>query len=177
MKEFFFKVIGYKKRYRFMSLIRYIQYFLFQRLLGINYNTPWPVHFSSMVSHPMRIKFKKELIPLGYSPGCYIQARNGIEIGSNVIIAPGVKIISSNHEMYDYVKYTKNKPIVIQDNCWLGANCVILPGIELGEHIIVAAGSIVTHSFKNSNCVIGGVPARVIKKIDIYKGKSFYEKQ
>jgi acetyltransferase-like isoleucine patch superfamily enzyme len=173
MKEIIFMFFGYKQEYRFMKFIKYLQYRIFQKVFGINYKVPWPVHWSSIVTHSKNIKFNKELIPLGYSPGCYIQARNGIVIGSNVLIASGVKIISSNHELIDYTKYTKNKPIIIGDNCWIGANCVILPGVELGEHTIVAAGSVESKSFPRGNCIIGGIPAKKIKDIEPYIGENF----
>jgi acetyltransferase-like isoleucine patch superfamily enzyme len=53
----------------------------------------------------------------------------------------------------------------------LGANVVVLPGIKLAEHTIVAAGAVVTKSFLDGDCVIAGVPAKVVKKIDSYKGQ------
>jgi len=176
MKKVIYKLFGYKKEYHFMSFIRYLQYAFFQRIIGINFNTHWPVHFSSMVSHPKNIKFSSEIIPLGYSPGCYIQARNGIIVGSNVIIASGVKIISSNHDIEDFNMYTKNKPIIIGNNCWIGVNAVILPEVTLADHTIVAAGAVVTKSFMEPNWIIGGVPARKLKKINDYTGENFYEK-
>jgi len=54
-------------------------------------------------------------------------------------------------------------PIKIGKNCWLGANSVILPGVELGDNVIVAAGAVVTKSFSN-NLVIGGVPAKILSE-------------
>lgn len=103
----------------------------------------------------------------GRSPGCYIQASSGIIFGDNVTIAPGVKIISSNHDFCDYRKHIEAEPIRICDNCWLGTNCVILPSVQLGEHVIVGAGAAVTKSFPD-NCLIGGVPAKLIKQIEPY---------
>ena len=87
------------------------------------------------------------------------------------MVGPGVKIISANHNILDFSKYDKCKPIIIGDQCWLGSNCVILPEVELGNHVIVGAGAVVTKSFP-ANCVIGGVPARIIKKIEPYCGDS-----
>ncbi|WP_319509094.1 acyltransferase [uncultured Methanolobus sp.] len=156
---------------QYIGMKNIITYFFFQRLLRINSHVPWPVHFSSIVKCPENIKMKYWRPYLGYSPGCYIQAMNGIEIGVNVRIGPGIKIISANHDIYNFDKHTRDSPIIIGDNCWIGANAVILPGVKLGNHVIVGAGSVVTKSF-SSNCIIGGVPAKLIKQIDDYSVKS-----
>lgn len=104
--------------------------------------------------------------------GCHIDGRNGIIFGRNVWIGPRVSVISMNHDPNDYHSYIDNGPIVIGDNCWLGANSVILPDVKLGEHTVVAAGAVVTKSFKEGNQVLAGVPACVVKKLDEYKVKS-----
>jgi len=70
--------------------------------------------------------------------------------------------------MYNFSLHVPENPIKIGKNCWIGANAVILPGVELAEHTIVAAGAVVTKSFLEGDCVIGGVPAKVIKKIGEY---------
>lgn len=145
-------------------------YYLFQRVFRVNAHVPWPVHWSSVVKNPERITRKcpdKAPFP-GYMPGCYIQAVNGIHIGANVRMGPGLKIVSANHDVYDYAHHEKSGPIVIEDNCWLAANAVILPGVHLGEHTVVAAGSVVTKSFPAGNQVLAGVPAAVIKKLEDY---------
>ena len=67
--------------------------------------------------------------------------------------------------------YINNGPIIIGNNCWIGTNAILLPGVELGEHVIVAAGSVVTKSFKESNIVIGGNPAKILKSIPPYFSK------
>jgi len=107
----------------------------------------------------------------GFMPGCYIQATNGIEIGKNSIIGPGVKIISSNHDIYNFNIHLSENPIKIGSDCWIGANSVILPGVNLADHIIVAAGAVVTKSFPEGDCIIAGVPAKLIKKIEGYQTK------
>ncbi|MBE9481798.1 MAG: acyltransferase [Bacteroidetes bacterium] len=159
------------RQMNYIGLKNMVIYFIFQRILRINSHVPWPVHFSSVVIHPNKIKRNYWRPYLGYMPGCYIQAINGIEIGKNLRTGPGIKIISSNHDINNFDKHTTNKPIKIGDNCWIGANAIILPGVELRDHVIVGAGSVVTKSFP-SNCVIGGVPAKIIKKIDDYSGNS-----
>lgn len=145
-----------------------IQYFLFQRILRINSHVPWPVHFTSIVTSPERIELDMPTSIPGFMPGCYIQATNGIEIGKNSIIGPGTKIISANHDMYNFNLHDPENPIKIGKRCWIGANVVILPGVELADHTIVAAGAVVTKSFLEGDCIIGGVPAKVIKKIKKY---------
>lgn len=89
-----------------------------------------------------------------------------IHFGKKVAIASGVKIISRNHDLYDVWKHTDFKDVYIGDYCWIGANAVVLPGVTLGPHTIVGAGSIVTKSFPEGYCVIVGNPARLIKKLD-----------
>ncbi|WP_327573392.1 acyltransferase [Roseateles sp.] len=102
----------------------------------------------------------------GLMPGCYIQGSNGIEIGDYTQIAAGVKIISANHLLTDIRAHLKTRPIRIGKYCWLGANSVILPGVELGTYTIVGAGAIVTKSFPEGYCVIAGNPARIIKDLN-----------
>ena len=151
------------------SLFHYI---LFQKVIGINRSVPWPVHWSSIVSFPERISRKHWRPFPGFLPGSYIQAKNGIEIGRNVRLGPGIKIISASHSLSDYDIHDDSSPIVIGDNCWIAANAIILPGVRLGDHTVVAAGAVVNKSFETGNCVIGGVPAKKIKDIEKYTGNT-----
>jgi acetyltransferase-like isoleucine patch superfamily enzyme len=104
------------------------------------------------------------LASFAISGGCYFQALNGIKLGKNFLFAPGVKLISANHDFSNHNHSIKENPIIIGDNVWLGANVIILPGVELGNNCIVGAGSVVTKSFKKDNLVIAGNPARIIKE-------------
>lgn len=140
--------------------------FFIQKLLGVNRSVPWPVHWSSKIIAPKKIKSGTRCPGLSF--GCHIDGRNGICFGENVWIGPKVSIISQNHNVNNYNKWDKASPIVIGDNCWLGNNATILPSVELGAHTIVAAGAVVTKSFTQGNIIIGGVPARVIKELDNY---------
>ena len=56
------------------------------------------------------------------------------------------------------------KPIVIEDDVWIGANAVILPGVTIGKHVVVAAGAVVTKDVPD-NCIVGGVPAKMMKSL------------
>lgn len=137
-----------------------------QKILRINAHVPWPVHFTSKVISPSKITFGSRTP--GLSNGCHIDGRNGIAFGENVWVGPKVSIISMNHDVNNYYKYSQCEPISIGKNSWLGANSIILPGVKLGDHTIVAAGAIVTKSFPEGNQVLAGIPAKVIKKLEDY---------
>ena len=59
------------------------------------------------------------------------------------------------------------RDVIIGEKCWIGMNCVVLPGVTLGDHTIVGAGAVVTKSFKDGYCVIAGNPAKKIKDIEV----------
>lgn len=159
-----------RMQYRCTSRKDVVLYFFMQQVLRINSHVPWLVHWSSTVTSVERIQLRTHPPFPGYAPGQYIQATNGIHFGSNVIMAPGVKLISSNHDPNDFAQHLPCDPIVIGSNCWIGANAVILPGVRLGDHVIVGAGAVVTKSFPG-NCVIAGVPARAVKQLSDYAGR------
>lgn len=124
----------------------------------------WPVHKNSEVTHPSRI-FVGINSNAGTRPGCYLQGNGGIYIGNYVHFASNIGIISGNHDLYNQMVHV-NKEVRIGDYTWIGMNVVILPGVLLGPRTIVAAGSVVTKSFPDGYCVIGGNPARLIKELD-----------
>jgi acetyltransferase-like isoleucine patch superfamily enzyme len=61
------------------------------------------------------------------------------------------------------------RPVVIGDDVWIGANAVILPGVTIGRHVVVAAGAVVTQDVPDS-CVVAGIPAKVVKKLEGVRG-------
>lgn len=91
-------------------------------------------------------------------------------IGDNVMISPEVMILTGNHDFSDKNKLLIEqkiitKPVKIGNDVWIGARALILPGVEVGERSIIAAGSIVTKDIP-SNVIVGGNPARIIKNLD-----------
>jgi acetyltransferase-like isoleucine patch superfamily enzyme len=124
----------------------------------------WPIHKTSTVVHPYNIYCGIETSP-GYSAGNYIQALGKLHVGDYTQIAPNVGIITANHDLYDNNKYLI-KDVHIGKYCWIGMGAVILPGVQLGDYTIVAAGAIVTKSFSEGYCVIGGNPAKLIKPLE-----------
>ena len=141
-----------------------IKTLVLQKILGFNRTAYWPVHHSSLVTNPRNILIGKGTAP-GLSPGCYIQGIGKITIGDYSIIGPNVGIISANHDVFDYRKHTIGS-VIMGNYCWIGMNSVILPNVILGDHTIVAAGSIVNKSFPNGYIILAGNPARVVKELD-----------
>lgn len=122
------------------------------------------VHFTSTVTHPDRINIGRGVCTyFASSAGCYFSGINGIDIGDDTMFAPGVKVISANHTLGNLGEHDADPPIRIGRRCWLGANCVILPGVVLGDQTVVAAGAVVTKSYPSGGVVLAGVPARPIK--------------
>lgn len=137
--------------------------FIFQGILRQNADCPWSVHYTSQVVCPHKIKIGHGVErSLMLSANCYIQGGNGVEMGDGTLFGPGVRIISANHDLDNMKKWLPDKPIRIGNNCWLGANAVILPGVKLGDNVIVGAGAVVTKSFP-SNVMLAGNPAKKIK--------------
>lgn len=140
--------------------------FLFQRVLRRHSKLDFNVNFTSTIFES-NIEYNNDISTLAsfaISGHCYFQAINGIKLGKNFLFAPGVKLISADHDFKNHANAIKEKPIIIGDNVWLGANVIILPGVEIGNDCVVGAGSVVTKSFKEENLVIAGNPARIIKK-------------
>lgn len=152
----------------YYSVKKMFMVFFMQKIIGINRQVPWPVHYTSFIKGFDKIKKKSAKNP-GGAPGCYIDGRCGIIIEENVWVGPNVSIISQNHSLTKYTDYIDGKPIIIGKNSLLTTGCIILPEVELGEHTIVAAGTVVTKSFPGKNQVLAGNPAKVIKIVDDYK--------
>lgn len=89
-------------------------------------------------------------------------------IGKNCMIAPQVGIYTATHPIKASERYLGlelGMPVTIGDDCWIGGNAIINPGVTLGDNVVVASGSVVTKSFGN-NLIIGGNPARILKTIE-----------
>ena len=90
-------------------------------------------------------------------------------IGSHVNLAQGITITALNHNFENSKKRideqgVSTSAVVIEDDIWIGANAVILPGVTIGHHSVVAAGAVVTKDVP-PHSLVAGVPAKVIKQI------------
>lgn len=139
---------------------------LARMFLNVNRGVPFPVSPFINIVNPDNIFFDSDDLNNFQGIGKYFQALSGgkIYIGKGSWIANNVGIITSNHNPADLNNHQEGKNVVLGENCWIGMNSMILPGVNLGPNTIVGAGSIVTKSFLDGNVVIAGNPAKVIKK-------------
>uniref|UniRef100_UPI00263397E1 acyltransferase n=1 Tax=uncultured Flavobacterium sp. TaxID=165435 RepID=UPI00263397E1 len=103
-------------------------------------------------------------------PMCYIDGAGEIEIGNDVSIAHSSSILSTNHTWNDVtvpIKYNKEtfSKVTIENDVWIGCGCRILAGVTLHQRSVIAAGAVVTTNVE-SHSVYGGIPAKLIKKIN-----------
>ncbi|HVW13438.1 MAG TPA: DapH/DapD/GlmU-related protein [Mucilaginibacter sp.] len=101
---------------------------------------------------------------------CSFLDLGGITIEDDVQIAPRVNITSENHPLEPSNRRSLDlKAVVIKRNAWIGTGAIILPGVTVGENAVVAAGAVVNKDVP-ANTVVAGVPAKVIKTIDLRAG-------
>jgi acetyltransferase-like isoleucine patch superfamily enzyme len=166
----FFKFI-YKTR-DYQGYVNF-EFWFKQKVLnwGGNKTAYWPVHWTSKVYDVENILIGIDAYP-GLMGGCYITGRGGLTIGDYTQIAPNVVIVTANHDIYDSRKHIL-LPVKIGKYCWIGAGAKIMPGVELGDWTIVGAGAVVTRSFPEGYCLLGGAPAKKIKELEKEKCVEF----
>ncbi len=101
--------------------------------------------------------------------GAELDISDSLTLGNQVLVAPGCFITDHHHKRGAHARIAaqgcESAPVVIEDDVWLGANAVVLPGIRIGRGAIVGAGAVVTHDVE-AMAIVAGVPARVIGKRD-----------
>lgn len=120
--------------------------------------------------------FPKATISIGDDvgiSGSTLRCSERITIGNRTIIGSGCLILdtdehpltASERQAHDYYKYTNNRPIIIGDDVFIGARCIITKGVTIGNGAVIGAGSVVTHDVP-SNTIVAGNPARIVRKIE-----------
>lgn len=132
-----------------------------RKLEDVRILTPFTCDFGN------RVKFGKGVF---INHSAILSASGGIEFEDGIMAAPGLKIATINHDMYDrHLTYTYGK-VIVKKNAWLGLNVTICSGVAIGKYAVVAAGAVVTKDVPDY-AVVGGVPAKVIKMLDPDKMK------
>ena len=120
--------------------------------VGSNVQLRWPV----VIYHPEGLRLGNDISIGEFS---HIRASGGVTIGNRVLLASHVVVTSRTHPLAPpRFGVTKDHPIVIEDDVWIGAGAIVLPGVTVGRGSVVAAGAVVTHSVPPMT-VVAGVPA------------------
>lgn len=120
------------------------------------------------------VVYAPELLRIGSDTGigefCVLRANGGLTIGDRVQIAAGAILTTRGHpEAIPRNGRTVDASIVVEDDVWIGAGAVVLPGVRVGRGAIVAAGAVVTRDVEPMT-VVAGVPARPIRQIEETSG-------
>ncbi|QTY26669.1 acyltransferase [Flavobacterium sp. CS20] len=170
----FFGIFGKKLNLLFFNLFRWtggysgliLRYIFLKNIikkLGLN-----------VAIHPGVFLLNIKNIEIGNNvsihPMCYIEGAGGIKIGNNVSIAHSTSLISTNHTWDNESLPIKYNPetfdkIIIEDDVWIGCGVRILSGVKISKRSVVARGAVVNKSFTEKS-LIGGLPAKLIKKIN-----------
>ena len=138
------------------SYVNYLEELFGRKLEDVRILTPFSCDFGN------RVTFGKNVF---INHSAILSSSGGIKFGDNVMVAPGLKIATINHDMYDrHVTYTYGK-VTVKENAWIGMGVTICPGVTIGKYAVVAAGAVVTKDVPDY-AVVGGIPAKVIKMLD-----------
>lgn len=93
-----------------------------------------------------------------------------IYVGDNTMFGPNVTIATAGHPILPSLReqaYQYNMPVRIGKNCWVGAGAVILPGVTIGDHVVIGAGSVVTKDLPSKVVAVGN-PCRVLREVNAH---------
>lgn len=100
--------------------------------------------------------------------GCYFMDGAPITLGDHCFVGPYTGFYTAAHPNGPKARnqgLEQARPITVGDNCWFGANVSVMPGVTIGDNVVVAAGSVVTHDLPD-NVIAGGVPCQVIRPLN-----------
>lgn len=143
------------------------------------------VHARSRSKYPDYLRRKG--VKIGEGCEIYKSADFGSEpylitIGSHVRINEGVRLVTHDGGYWvlrdklagyeeEFSDMDHIAGIHIEDNVHIGTNAIIMPGVTIGKNVVIGCGAVVTHDVP-PNCVVGGVPARIIETLDVYAEKA-----
>lgn len=105
---------------------------------------------------------------------CLFEGSEGITIGHRVAVASGVQLITSTHAIGPPSQRAgahQNAPIVVGDGCWLGASCMVLPGVTIASGCIIAAAALVSKDTEPNGLYVG-IPARRVRDLPVCQGQA-----
>jgi acetyltransferase-like isoleucine patch superfamily enzyme len=146
----------------------YLRYIFYKYIFNVSLDKSSSLLRNVTILDPRRIVIGKNSI---INWNVLLDGRGSkIIIGNNVDIAPEVNIWTLQHDPDSETHEVLSNKVIINDYCWIGNRSIILPGVELAEGTVIAAGSVVTKS-TDSYCLYGGVPAKKIRKLTLNQKK------
>jgi acetyltransferase-like isoleucine patch superfamily enzyme len=161
----------YKHFLRGAILPNFIVALIFKYIFRINTKCDLIINFTNRIAGSSKLNVVGHDYPAYLSlltnTGIFINtSSNGVNIHSSCFIAAGVKIYAGSHNPYKLKEPAEPlPPVEIGEDCWLGANSVILPGVCLGPRTVVGAGAVVTKSHLEGNVILAGVPAKIVRRL------------
>ena len=135
---------------------------LFSRIIGEKVDDEFAMFPPFTTDYGRNIHVGKRVF---INSGCRFQDQGGIFIGDDVLIGHNVVLATLNHHMAPAKRSVLiPAPIHIGNRVWIGSNSTVLPGVSIGDNSVVAAGATVTKDVP-SNCIVGGVPAKLIREL------------
>ena len=134
-----------------------LRHFYLSRVLGLKLGRGASVHMGCFITG-RRIEIGERAV---VNRKCHLDGRVGIRIGADASLSPEVCILSLSHDPQDPHFATEGGEVVIGPRAWLGTRAMVLPGVELGEGAVLAAGAVASRSCEPF-AILAGVPARMI---------------
>lgn len=159
MRTTFFKAIKFYFINRLISKVPSftVRHYFYKKILNYKIGINSSIHMDCFVTG--------ENINLGdnviINRRCYLDGRIGINFKNNISISPEVYILSLDHDPNDFKFATRGSIVTIEDDVWIGARALILPGVTIGKGAVIAAGSVVTKNVEPYK-IVGGVPSRIL---------------
>jgi acetyltransferase-like isoleucine patch superfamily enzyme len=173
LSQFFKKIIVRLYNYILdfeLMLLRWVGYVpfhhfrrLFYRLSGMKIGKGSSIHMFATFFKPSNIQIGRDSV-VGFRS--FLDGRDKLTIGDHVALASEVMIYNSQHDIDSPDFRPVNAPVIVEDYVFIGPRAVILPGVKIGKGAIVGAGAVVTKDVSEDS-VVGGVPAREIRKRNI----------
>lgn len=173
-------ILGAFIRYATNHMISHVPFFMlrhawYHHVLGWKIGPQAAIYMGQEV-HISRLRTSGKKVCIGkgtiINHGCFLYTTGGLTIGDQVSISRGVWLVTGSHDMNAPRFPDIYKPIVIGNYAWIGVRATILSGVTIGEGAVVMAGAVVTRDVP-PYAVVGGVPARVVRKRELRN--PFYE--
>ena len=166
MRVFAIRIINYVTNHIVCHIPSFgFRRFWYSRVLGVHFGERAGVHLGCYLWFYGPGQVRRDGVSIGENSrinrDCSIDVRGGVRIGDNVSISPEVVISTAAHSAFDPGFRVELRPVVIEDQVWIGMRAMILGGVTLGRGSVVAAGAVVTKDVPPLT-IVAGIPARPV---------------